>query len=274
MKNLIFLFLVFPLFSISQISSWRNNSQNNTTSSSSSSSKSNVPQVSESSVSSWRNSQPSQFNRPPQRPNQTIIYQDPIFNGWNRWNVWGAPSWGWNSWYPMYYFNDFGYRQPARVYILENGKRDTIKGKKPIVSFGLHHTTNSQMGVFFTVGNKGYFVVDFNTTYKRDRSTYFPYGTINLVDFPLISDLVKQNSFYVGVGKRLGRVGVHGMVGFANERVLYRGKDDLGEITFPKSSNQFISFKLGAMKDFGSLTLKLDCDPVIGYGQMGVGVNF
>lgn len=130
------------------------------------------------------------------------------------------------------------------------------------------------MGAFFTIGNKGYFVFDFNTTYERDRSTYFPYGTINLVDFPLISDLVKQNSFHAGLGKRIGRIGVHGMVGIANERILWRGKDDVGEITFPKSKDNFLTFKFGIMKDFKNFTTKIDYDPIVNYGQLGLGLNF
>lgn len=90
----------------------------------------------------------------------------------------------------------------ARIYYFDDGRRDTIKGDKPIISTGFHHTTNKLIGGFFTIGNKGYFVIDFNSTYERDRSTYFPYGSINLVDFPLISELIKQKSFYIGVGEK------------------------------------------------------------------------
>lgn len=130
------------------------------------------------------------------------------------------------------------------------------------------------MGAFFTMGNRGYFVFDFNTTYERDRSTYYPYGNINLVDFPLISDLIKQNSFYVGLGKRIGRLGIHGMVGSASERILYRGKDDIGEITFPKSKDKFLTFKFGIIKDFKNTSIKADFDPIVKYGQLGLGLNF
>ncbi len=55
--------------------------------------------------------------------------------------MWGAPAFGWNYWNPGFYLNDWGYRQPARVYIYDNGKRDTIRGKKPVISF--HHFDNS-----------------------------------------------------------------------------------------------------------------------------------
>ena len=262
MKNIFLLIVLIPVLSFSQTPTWRTNPPTSNPSSNSSSSPrvtTNTP-----SVSTWRNSEPKEFNKP--RTNNTVIVRDPWFDmGWNRWGMFGGPQFGWNSYLPTWYLNDWGYRQPARVYYYNNGKTDTIRGKRPIVSFGLHHTTNNQMGAFFTIGNKGYFVFDFNTTYKRDRSTFFPYGTINQVDFPLISDLVKENSFYFGAGKRIKRFGLHAMVGFANEKVLWRGKDDIGEITFPKSQQRFVTFKIGVLKDIKNFTFKGDYDPVINY---------
>lgn len=268
MKKILFLLFIIPSVLFSQVSSWRNSNTNSQTTS-----KSNVSQPTESNISSWRNTSPKEFNKPQPKPIQNVVIYDPYLN-FNRWDNWGAPLFGWNRWSQFNYWNDWGYRQPARIYFFNDGRKDTIFGKKPIISFGLHHTTNSQMGVFFTVGSKSYFVFDFNSTYKRDKSTFFPYGTINLVDFPLINDLTKQSSFYFGLGKRIKRIGVHGMVGFAKEKILYRGVDDVGEITFPKSSSNFITFKLGVMKDFNNISIKLDYEPVIEYGQLGLGINF
>lgn len=271
MKKFIFsLFLVLslPIWTFSQTSSWRTDPP-----SSSSQTQSSKPPSITNTTSTWRNSTPSEFNKP--RNNSTVIVHEPFFGfGWNRWNMWGAPTFGWNSYSPMWYMNNRGYRQPGRIYYFDDGRKDTIRGKKPIISFGFHHTTNKQMGAFFTMGNRGYFVFDFNTTYERDRSTYYPYGNINLVDFPLISDLIKQNSFYVGLGKRIGRLGIHGMVGSASERILYRGKDDIGEITFPKSKDKFLTFKFGIIKDFKNTSIKADFDPIVKYGQLGLGLNF
>ena len=192
--------------------------------------------------------------------------------GWNRWDMWGAPNFGWNYWSPMPYWNDWGYRQPARIYVYDNGKRDTIRGKKPIISFGIQKTTDRQIGGFFTIGNKGYFITEYNFT--PDRSTFYPYGRLNLVDFPLVDDLIKLNSFYVGFGKRIKRTGVHFMVGSINEIVRYRGKDDDGYITFPKYSNRFTTLKIGALHDYKNFTIKFDYDPIINNGTFGLGVNF
>lgn len=275
MKKIIFVFLLLPIFSFSQISSWRSNPPSMSSSSSGSFAS---PR---SDVSTWRNTPSREFNRPQSnKPGSNIIINNNPWGlgawgwGWNRWDLWGAPAFGWDFYSPYWYYNSWGYRQPARIYVYEDGKRDTIRGKKPIISFGFHRTTNRQVGGFFTIGNKGYFIMDFTSTYEMDRSTFFPYGTIDKVDFPLKNDLLKMRSFYLGAGKRFGRTGVHGLIGFGNERVLWRGSDAVGNITFPKSNSNFTSIKIGAMHDFKNLTLKFDTDPLRRYSQVGLGLNF
>ena len=275
MKNLFLIFAMVPILSIGQISNWRTNppqQQQSTPQRSTPSTQQSTPQRND--VSSWR-------NEPQPRPGSNIIIRDPYWNnygqgwnnwGWNRWDMWGAPNFGWNYWSPMPYWNDWGYRQPARVYVYDNGKRDTIRGKKPIISFGIQRTTDRQIGGFFTIGNKGYFITEYNFT--PDRSTFYPYGRLGIVDFPLVDDLVKLNSFYVGFGKRVKRTGVHFMVGSVNEIVRYRGKDDDGYITFPKYSNRFTTLKIGALHDYKNFTIKFDYDPIINNGTFGLGVNF
>ncbi len=273
MKKLLLFLLLIPILSFSQVSSWRGGTS--------------VPRVSSqsiqsqrSSISSWRNQSPRDFNRPQQtRPGSNIILNDPwMWNnwgwGWNRWDMWGAPMFGWNFWQPMWYQNDWGYRQPARVYVYENGKRDTIRGKKPIVNFGIQRSNEKQIGGFFTIGNKMYFIGEFNTTYDRDRSTFFPYGTITQVDFPLIDDHIRLQTYYVGLGKRIKRTGMHVMIGGVSERVRWRGRDAVGEITFPKYTDRFMSVKFGAIHDFKNLTFKIDYDPIIENSTIGLGLNF
>jgi hypothetical protein len=265
--------LICTIMLYSQVSSWRSNPP--TPQRSTPSIQPSIPQRND--VSRWRNESPRESNRPQQnRRGSNIIVRDPFFNdwgwGWNRWNMWGAPSFGWNHWNQGFYFNDWGYRQPARVYMYDNGKRDTIKGKKPVISFGVQKTTDNQVGGFFTIGNKGYFITEYNFTH--DRSTFYRYGRLGSIDFPLVDDLVKLNSFYVGFGKRIKRTGVHFMVGSVNEIVRYRGKDDDGYITFPKYSNRFTTIKIGTLHDYKNFTLKVDYDPLIRNGTFGLGINF
>ena len=207
MKKLLFLLMLLPIVTFSQVSSWRSNPPQPQRST-----PSIQPSISQrNDVSRWRNESPREFNRPQRtRPGSNIIVRDPWgwnnwgWNdwgwGWNRWNMWGAPAFGWNFWQPGWYWNDWGYRQPQRIYVYEDGRRDTIRGKKPIISFGLHKTTDRQIGGFFTIGNRGYFIMDFTSTYEIDRSTFLPYVTLDQVDFPLINDLVKNRSLYFGAG--------------------------------------------------------------------------
>jgi hypothetical protein len=275
MKNLLFLLLFIPIISFSQVSNWRSNPpapQRSTPIT-----QPLVPQRND--VSRWRNQPPSRgYDRPIRtRPGSNIIVRDPwLMNGWgwNRWDMWGAPMIGWNFWQPMWYQNDWGYRQPARVYVYDNGKRDTIRGKKPVISFGIQKTTDKQIGGFFTIGNKAYFIAEYNSTFERDNSTFFEYGNITQVDFPMVNDLVERRNFYVGVGKRLKRTGIHMMVGSAVEDVKWRGRDEIGYITFPKYRDRFTTVKIGALHDFKNLTIKFDYDPIIDNSTFGLGVNF
>ena len=270
---LITLLILLPFLSFSQVSSWRSNPP--TPQRSTPSIQPSTPQRND--VSRWRNESPREFNRPQQtRPGSNVIIRNPRWNnwGWNRWDVWGAPAFGWNFWQPSWYWNDWGYRQPQRIYVYNDGRKDTIRGKKPIINFGIQMTTDKQIGGFFTIGNKAYFITEYNSTFERDNSTFFPHGNITLVDFPLVDDLVRRNSFYIGVGKRIKRTGIHFMIGHAVEDVKWRGKDDYGYITFPKYRDGFTTVKVGALHDFKNLTIKFDYDPVIDNKTFGLGVNF
>jgi len=280
MKNLFLIFSMVPVLAIGQVSNWRTSpptQQQSTPQRSTPSVQPSVPQRND--VSNWRSQPPSRGNDRPirTRPGSNIIVRDPwLMNnwGWNRWDMWGAPSFGWNFWNPGFYFNDWGYRQPARVYVYDDGRRDTIKGKKPIISFGIQKTNDKQIGGFFTVGNKGYFITEYNSSFERDNSTFFPFGNITQVDFPMVNDLVQKNSFYVGAGKRIKRTGVHLMIGTVSEDVKWRGKDAIGYITFPKYKDRFTTVKIGGIHDYKNLTIKFDYDPIISNGTFGLGVNF
>jgi hypothetical protein len=264
-----------PTLAFSQISNWRSGASAPRVSTPSIQS---IPQRND--VSRWRDESPREFNRPTRtRPGSNIIVRDPwLMNnfgwGWNRWDMWGAPGFGWNFWQPSWYWNDWGYRQPARIYVYGDGKRDTIRGKKPVISFGIQKTGGNQIGGFVTMGGKAYFIAEYNSTFERDNSTFFPYGNITQVDFPMVSDLVQQRNFYVGVGKRIKRTGIHMMIGSVTEDVKWRGRDDIGYITFPKYRDRFTTVKVGALHDFKNLTIKYDYDPIINNSTFGLGINF
>ena len=280
MKNLLFLLAFVPTLAFSQVSNWRTTPPQQ----SQPQQRVEAPRVQPTTpqrndVSNWRSQPPSNgYDRPLRtRPGSDIIIRNQWgWNnwGWNRWDMWGAPAFGWNYWNPGFYSNHWGYRQPARVYVYENGKRDTIKGKKPVISVGIQTTGGNQIGGFFTIGNKAYFIAEYNSTFEKDNSTFFQYGNITQVDFPMVSDLVKQSNFYIGIGKRIKRTGIHMMIGSVTEDVKWRGKDDIGYITFPKYKDRFTTVKIGALHDFKNLTIKYDYDPIIRKSTFGLGMNF
>jgi len=281
MKNTFLIFAMVPMLAIGQVSNWRTSpptQQQSTPQRSTPSIQPSTPQRND--VSRWRSEPSRGYDRPIRtRPGSNLIVRDPwLMNnwgwGWNRWDMWGAPAFGWNFWNPGFYLNDWGYRQPARVYVYDDGRRDTIRGKKPIMSFGIQKTNDRQVGGFFTIGNKGYFITEYNSSFERDNSTFFPYGNITQVDFPMVNDLVQKNSFYIGAGKRIKRTGIHLMIGTVSENVKWRGRDAIGFITFPKYLDRFTTMKIGALHDYKNFTIKFDYDPIISNGTFGLGVNF
>jgi hypothetical protein len=226
-----------------------------------------VPQ--QNNVSSWRNNQPQQ-SQPDQRGRVRV-------QNWNRNNQFGYywGNWGWYQPMPYIWYDDYGWRQRSVIHVYEGGKRDTIRKERVYTSFGFGHTNNKQISYWGTIGDKrGYFIMDYVMTYAIDQNQYYPYGKINNVDFPLNDeDWKKESTFYVGGGKRIGKIGIHGMIGFGNEVIRWQGKDDLGGISFPKSNSSFTTFKVGIIKDFKFVTLKLDTDPIRGYSQISIGLN-
>ena len=265
------LLLVIPMISFSQVSSWRQTggSVSPQTTQSAPNVQQSIPQQ-QNNVSSWRNNPPQESQPLPPRGRVGI-------QNWNRNNQFGYywGNWGWYQPFPYIWYDDFGWRQRSVIHIYENGKRDTIRKEPVYTAFGLGYTNNKQASFWGLIGGKkSYFIMDYVMTYAIDRNQYFPYGQINNVDFPLSKeDWKKESTFYVGAGKRIGKIGIHGMIGFGNEVIRWQGKDDLGGISFPKTNSSFTTFKVGIIKDFKFVTLKLDTDPIRGYSQISIGLN-
>ena len=272
MKKLLVLLLVIPMISFSQVSSWRQTggSVSSQTTQTQTRVQPSIPQ--QNNVSNWRT------QTEPIRPGQPIP-QQPLTRRWRGTNInpYGLQYgvWGWYQPFPYIWYDDFGWRQRSVVRIYENGKRDTVTSTPVLFSAGIGHTNNKQTAFWGLIGgNNGYFIMDYVMTYAIDRNQYYPYGQINNVDFPLSkTDWKKESTFYVGAGKRIGKIGIHGMIGFGNEVIRWQGKDDLGGISFPKSNANFTTFKIGLIRDFKFVTLKLDTDPIRGYSQISIGLN-
>jgi len=265
MKNLLLGLLLFPVLAFSQVSSWRNNSPQYRIESP----RLQSPQRSD--VSRWRT------QTEPIRPGQPIPNQ-PLVRRWrgNMVNPYGLMwgTWGWYQPFPYIWYDDYGWRHRSVVRVYENGRRDTIE-KETYYTLGIGYTNNKQASFWGAIGgNKGYFILDYTMSYDIDRNQYFPYGNIATVDFPISkNDFIKQGTLYLGGGKRFGKLGVHGMIGFGNEIIRYQGRDAIGGISFPKSNSNFTTFKFGIIRDFKFFTLKLDRDPIRNYNQISIGLN-
>jgi hypothetical protein len=285
MKKILIIIFLFPLIAFSQVSGWRGGGSHNYSGGGFRGTAPSAPiyrPIQDPNISNWR-SNPPKYKYYQNPNNSGSIYRQPYnhhhyddwyYGGYNRWNIWGAPMYGYNWWLPGYYYDTWGYREPYRVYEYQDGRMDTIKGKATHFSFGLQGSTLSQVGGWFTIGNRGYFIAEYNYSIKKDNNTYFPYGTLDQVDFPLVGDWKKTNTFYMGGGKKFGRTGVHLMLGSAHEVVRYRGYDSMGYITFPKNTRDFVTAKIGVIRDFKNLTLKFDADPIVGSVYFGAGFNF
>ena len=269
---ILILILFCTIMLYSQVSTWRQTggSVSPQTTQSAPRVQPSVPQQ-QNNVSSWRNNSPQQSQTQPDRRGRVFV------QNWNRQNQFGYywGNWGWYQPMPYIWYDDFGWRQRSVIHVYENGRKDTIRKERVYNAFGFGHTTNKQSAFWGMVGGKkGYFIMDYVMTYEIDKNQYYPYGQINNVDFPLSKeDWKKESAFYVGGGKRIGKIGIHGMVGFGNEVIRWQGKDDLGGISFPKSNSSFTTFKVGIIKDFKFVTLKLDTDPIRGYTQIAIGLN-
>ena len=273
MKTLSFVFLLIPTLMFGQVSTWRQSGGSVPAQTSQSTQTSTSPQ---NNVSSWRNNPPQQSQPLPPRDRGGI-------QNWNGIQNWGAMNqfgyywgnWGWYQPFPYMWYDDYGWRQRSVIHVYESGKRDTIRKEPVYTSFGFGHTTNKQVSYWGLIGGKkGYFIMDYVMTYAIDQNQYYPYGQINNVDFPLSEeDWKKESTFYIGGGKKIGKIGIHGMIGFGNEVIRWQGKDAIGGISFPKSNSSFTTFKVGIIKDFKFVTLKLENDPIRGYSQISIGLN-
>ena len=265
MKTLLLIFALVPTFIFGQVSRWRTDPPKFNSRESTQSSPRND------NISHWRNTP-----QPSHQQNNTPIIQHYRHNTPYRYNnpyyYYGRHGW----YYPSYYYwhDPYGFRNRNRVYIYENGNTDTIKITPTRFSIGIQQS-NNMLGIWSTIGNDGFLILDYITTYKQDNSQFFPYGKITEVDFPMVSDYIKRNVFYIGGGKTLDRKWKLSVsVGFGREVVRYRGKDSIGYITFPKYSENFTTVKLGVIRNFNKVSCKLDYDPNKKYLSLGFGLNF
>ena len=186
MKAILSLMVLVPFLSFSQVSHWRSNPPQQRTESP----RISQPAPQRSGVSSWRT------QTEPIRPGQPVP-QQPLIRRYrstivNPYGLYYGP-YGWYQPYPYIWYDSYGWRQRSEIRIYENGRRDTVS-KNTYFTAGLGHTNNKQASFWGAIGGqKGYFILDYVMSYEIDQNQYYPYGTINQVDFPLSkNDFIKQ----------------------------------------------------------------------------------
>jgi hypothetical protein len=208
-------------------------------------------------------------------------YGDPF--SFNRWYRWGAPTFGYNFYDNWSYFDNWGFRQPARIYVYNDGRRDTIRGKKTHIRTGVSYTTSNQIGGWLTIGNKNYFIAEYVTKNPQDISTFYSDVTMDMVigwNDRRTSDIIKNNIFYFGVGRKTDIFNYHVMLGIGNEKVNYQFYDDLlilsnnGFYSFKNYSKQFTTLKVGLIRDFKFVSVKGDYDIFRRNVSFGLGILF
>ncbi len=290
MKKILFL-LLLPIISFSQVSEReqkveiRNSNQGNSNRNYVPPTLNTRPSVNEYQLKELeRNRNNQTYNYKP-GSNRTVILNDPYWNnwgwGWNRWN----PTFGWNSYSPYFWYDNWGYRNPGRVYIYDNGKTDTIRRTRVHGNFGIQYFTNNELGGWLTFGTKTYFIMDYSRTNNNRTSVYYPSLTLDRVlpwSDRKLSDEISTNMFSVGLGKKLHKtVGVHLGLGVGREERRFRFFDEMfvlsnnGEYSFPNYKKTVFTLKLGTIVNVSrNISLKLDGDLGRGEISYGLGIKF
>jgi hypothetical protein len=185
-------------------------------------------------------------------------------------------------WSRYFWYDDWGFRNYSRIYIVENGKPDTVHMKPLHGSVGLQFS-KGELGGFLSLGKKIYFLAEYQSTYQRDISTFYPDLTRERAlawGDKRLEDVVKNQIFYVGLGKRYGRTGVHLSLGFGKERQRYQFEDEYfllsnnGRYSIRNYEDNFVSYKMGVLHNYKKITLKADVDFYRPKAMVGVGLNF
>lgn len=205
--------------------------------------------------------------------------------GWNQWYRWGAP-YSFNSFYDWDVYDRWGYRRPARIFQLSDGKTDTVVSKKNKVRLGINFSTNNELGGWFTIGKGVYFKGQFNKIISTDQSEFYDNPNVNFYNASTVwsdqrlEDIVKGWSVYLGVGREFKHFGVNLSLGFGNEQENFQFYDELnilsnnGKYSFKNFVDNYVSTSIGLTHDYKFISITADVDPIRKTFWLGAGFNF
>lgn len=222
------------------------------------------------------------------RPNTFTPPPPPMWGGiggWNQWYRWGAP-YSFNSFYDWDVYDRWGYRRPARIFQLSDGRRDTVVSKKNKVRLGLNFSTNDEIGGWFTIGKGIYFKGQFNKIISNDQSEFYNnpnvtfYNANTVWNDKRLEDITKGWSVYFGVGREFKYFGVNLSLGIGNEQENFQFYDELnilsnnGKYSFKNFIDNYVSTSVGITHDYKFLSISADVDPIRKTFWLGAGFNF
>jgi len=230
-----------------------------------------------------------EIRREQNRPKPQIFVPAPPawggIGGWNQWYRWGAP-YSFNSFYDWDFYDRWGYRRPARVFQLSDGKRDTVVSKKNKVRLGVNFSTNNEIGGWLTIGKGVYFKGQINKIISNDRSEFYDNPNVNFYNATSVwndqrlDDITKGWSAYLGVGREFKYFGINISLGFGNEQENYQFFDELnilsnnGNYSFKNFIDNYVSTSIGITHDYKFISINADFDPIRKTFWLGTGFNF
>lgn len=207
---------------------------------------------------------------------------------YNRWNRWGVPL-DFNYYNDFYYSDRWGYRTPARVYYLKDGRQDTIVSKKSKVRLGLNLSLKNEIGGWFTVGREVYFKASINKTLSNNESTFYENITTDVVQEWVttnpsqnyrLDDITEGWNVYLGVGREFKHFGGNISIGFGKEVNNFQYFDGTyilsnnGKYSFRNFVENYTTLSFGLTKDIKGLSISTDYDPFRNNLYFGLGFNF
>lgn len=213
--------------------------------------------------------------------NPTIF--EPVYYDYDRlnWIRWGAPISGYSHFYPMYYYDRFGFRQPARVYVYGDNKRDTVRRERQHWRLGLSYNTDNQLGGWVTYGNKRFFMVEYMSYLTSDQSSFVPNLTMDYVmswNDKRLEDITYGGVVYMGGGFKINKFGVYIMPGYGWDRNNFQFFDEFyilsnnGKYSFPNYNENYFTGKIGGIYDNKYLSAKIDYNPFRNNVNFGIGI--
>lgn len=199
----------------------------------------------------------------------------------NRWLMWGAPRYGFIDYSNSFYYDRFGLRQPMRIYNMKNGDKVTVNGTKNHYRFGMSYNSNSQLGVWVSMGNKVFVITELSFYINQDQSSFLPNLTMDQVipwNDMRLDDIKNGGAFFLGCGLKLNKFGLYLQPGYGWENNNYQFFDELfilsnnGKYSFPNFNENYFTGKVGGVIDFKYLTLKMDYNPFRNNIGVGVGI--